>query len=84
MPFALEWRLMMFEAESVFALGALAQIVLQLGLAAVILLRSRGTPQVRLTWLIVVLAVPVLGALLYLLVGEARLGRRRVEKHRRV
>ncbi len=74
----------MFEAESLFALGALAEILLQLGLAALILLRGRGSPQVRLTWLIVVLAVPVIGAIFYLLLGEARLGRRRVLRHRRV
>ena len=74
----------MFEAESLFALGALAEILVQLGLAAVILLRSRGTPQVRLTWLIVVLALPLVGAAFYLLLGEPWLGRRRVARHRRV
>ena len=75
---------MVIEPQSVLAIGAIAQFALQIGLAVFILLRGRGTPQVRLTWLIVILAVPLLGAVMYVLVGEARLGRRRVERHRRV
>ena len=74
----------MFETGSFFALGALAEVGVQLALAAVILLRSRGSPQVRLTWLILVLVVPVVGVIFYLLLGEIRLGRKKIERHRKV
>ncbi len=74
----------MFETGSFFALGALAEVAVQLALAAVILLRSRGSPQVRLTWLILVLAVPVVGVIFYLLLGEIRLGHKKIERHRSI
>lgn len=59
-------------------------LLLRLTLGAVILVRSRKAPSVRLAWLAVVLAVPFLGVLAYLAVGEIRLGRRRVRRYRRV
>ncbi len=56
----------------------------RIGLAGVILLRSRGTPAARLAWLVVLLALPGLGIPAYLLFGEVRLGRRRIERHREI
>lgn len=58
------------------------QYALVLAIAAFILIRSRGTPAVRLAWLVIVFAVPVIGVIAFLLVGEVRLGRRRGERHR--
>jgi cardiolipin synthase len=62
----------------------IAEFTARVAVAAIILLRSRGTPATRLAWLVVVFAVPVAGAIAYLLVGEVRLGRRRRRRHRRI
>ena len=40
-------------------------------LAAVILVRSPGTPAVRLSWLVIVFALPIVGVIAYLLVITA-------------
>ncbi|MHC4415680.1 MAG: cardiolipin synthase [Planctomycetota bacterium] len=61
-----------------------AEFAVKIAFALVILLRSRSTPAVRLAWLVVVFAVPVLGVIAYILVGEIRLGRRRIERHRQI
>ena len=61
----------------------LAEFSLRVILGAVIIVRSRGTPAVRLAWLVLLLAVPVVGLVAYLLFGEARLGRRRLQRYRR-
>lgn len=44
--------------------------LLRLTIAAIIIIRNRSTTAVRLTWVVVVLAVPFIGAALYLLFGE--------------
>jgi cardiolipin synthase len=49
-----------------------------------ILLRGKGRPEARIAWIVVVLAVPLLGITLYLLVGEARLGRQRAKRYRNI
>ena len=48
-----------------------AEFTVRVAFALVILLRSRSTPAVRLAWLVLVFAVPVLGVIAYLLVGDA-------------
>jgi cardiolipin synthase len=48
----------------------------------VIILRSAGTPSVRLAWLAVVLLVPFVGGPAYLLLGGVRLGKDRMRRHR--
>ncbi len=58
-----------------------ADFTARLSLAAVIIIRSRGTPAVRLAWLVLLMAVPVVGIVAYLLFGEPRLGRRRVRRY---
>ena len=65
-------------AEFVPIALVLTEFAVKIVLAAVILLRSRATPAIRLAWLVVVFAVPVVGVIAYLLIGEVRLGRRRV------
>ncbi len=65
------------------SLGAIAMdFTTKIGIISVILVRGRGRASSRLTWIVVILAVPLLGFLLYLLVGEIRLGRRRTSRHR--
>lgn len=45
-----------------------------------ILLRRNRQPESRIAWLVVVVALPYLGALAYLLLGHVSVGRRRVER----
>lgn len=66
------------------ALAVAAEVLLQITIAMVIVGRRRGTPAVRLAWLVIVFALPLVGVALYLLVGEVRLGRRRVARHGRI
>ena len=47
-----------------------------------ILLRKQGSSETRLTWIVLLILVPYLGALLYLLVGAPRFGRHRRRLHR--
>ncbi|MFD0979640.1 cardiolipin synthase [Tropicimonas aquimaris] len=49
-----------------------------------ILLRPHRLPESRMAWMVVVLAVPYLGALIYLLLGETSIGRERTARVRRV
>jgi cardiolipin synthase len=58
-----------------------ADLAARLTVAAIIILRSRGTPAVRMTWLVLLMAVPVVGVIAYLLFGEPRLGRHRVRRY---
>ena len=44
------------------------EFALKVVLAGVIVVRSRGTPAVRLSWLVVVFAIPVVGVVAFLLV----------------
>lgn len=61
-----------------------AELAFRVGLAVVILLRKQGDSTSRLAWLLVVLIFPVVGTVLYLLVGDVRLGRRRIRRHKEV
>ena len=59
-----------------FALVAL----LELAVIARILLRPHRDPASRIAWMVVVAAIPLLGMLAYLLLGEVNIGRRRVAR----
>jgi cardiolipin synthase len=58
------------------------ELLLRVALICVILLRRRPGSPTTLAWIVVILAVPVIGVVLYLLVGEVRLGDRRIKQHR--
>ncbi|MEE8155369.1 MAG: cardiolipin synthase [Phycisphaerales bacterium] len=61
------------------------EFVLKLILVGVILLRGRGgRSTAALAWIVLILAVPIVGLLAYLLIGEVRLGRRRIARHRTI
>ena len=61
------------------------EFVLKFILVSVILLRRRGgRSTAALAWIVLILAVPVIGLLAYLLIGEVRLGRRRIARHREI
>ena len=49
-----------------------------------VLLRPHRNPASRLSWVVVVLAVPVAGMIGYLLLGETNIGRRRAERMQRI
>jgi cardiolipin synthase len=56
-------------------------LLIQGGLIARVLLRSDREPASRLAWIVVILAVPVIGILAYALLGETRIGRRRLTRY---
>ncbi len=61
------------------------EFVLKLILVGVILMRRRGgRSTAALAWIVLILAVPIVGLGAYLLIGEVRLGRRRIARHRTI
>ncbi|MDX2480914.1 MAG: cardiolipin synthase [Desulfuromusa sp.] len=58
-------------------------IVLQILFVVRALLRPHREPASRIAWVVVIVAVPVLGILAYLLFGETSIGRRRVARLRK-
>ncbi len=57
-------------------------ISLQVTFVVRVLLRPHREPASRIAWVVVIVAVPLLGILAYLLFGETCIGRRRVERLR--
>ncbi len=51
---------------------------------SVVIVLRRGSPSTALAWLVVVLAMPIVGTVAYVLVGENRLGRKSSRLHRSV
>ena len=69
----------MTHAQSLFVAEWLLRFVM-----AVIIIQRRRLPSATLAWLVVVAFVPLIGAILYFLIGENRLGRKRSRRHERV
>ena len=59
-------------------------ILLQFLLMLRVLLRPHREPASRLAWIVVILSIPVIGMVSYLLLGETRLGRRRLARYQAV
>ena len=59
-------------------------ILIQAGLIIRILLRRHRDPASRIAWIVVILALPVVGIVSYLLLGETNIGARRAERLRRI
>ncbi len=57
--------------------------VCHLAVAARVMLRPHRQPASRVAWIVVVLALPLIGMIGYLLLGETNIGRRRVERLRK-
>ena len=68
----------LFAGEFFFAL----HVIVQVALTVRVLLRPHREPSSRIAWIVVIIAVPLLGILSYLLLGETNIGRRRVERMR--
>lgn len=56
------------------------ELLVRLTMVGVILLRRRPSSQ-TLAWILVVIGLPIIGTLLYLMMGEIRLGARRIRLH---
>ncbi|WPL15161.1 Cardiolipin synthase [Thiorhodovibrio winogradskyi] len=72
----------MSESSLMASLLLVAHFALQVGIAMRVLLRPHREPAARMTWVILIFALPVAGFVAYLLVGETNIGRRRVERLR--
>lgn len=57
------------------------EFALKLCFITYILLRRPARPTSNLAWILVILVIPLAGVIAYVLVGEARLGRRRTRRH---
>ncbi len=66
-----------------FLIHQLAEWCIRLVMVAVIL-RRRFMPTTALSWLAVIFFLPEVGLVMYLLIGDARLGRKRVRLHQAV
>jgi len=65
---------------SMAALLLAGEFLFRLSIAALVILR-RTRHSSTLAWVVVIMVLPVVGALLYLLTGETRIGRRRSRRH---
>jgi cardiolipin synthase len=61
----------------------IADLAIRIGLSIRILMRGKSVG-VTFAWMTIVLALPYLGALIYLLIGENRLGEQRIARARKV
>jgi cardiolipin synthase len=59
-------------------------ILIQAGFIVRVLLRAHRDPASRIAWIVVILALPVVGIVAYLLLGETNIGRKRVERMKSV
>ncbi len=72
------------DAPFVAAISAIVHVLVQLALCVRVLLRPHREPASRIAWIVVVLAMPVVGIVAYILLGEVNIGRRRVARMREV
>ena len=72
----------MSESSLIASLMLLTHFAFQVGVAMRALLRPHREPAARMTWVVLIFAVPVAGFVAYLLVGETNIGRRRVKRLR--
>lgn len=59
-------------------------VFIQVILIIRVLLRPHRDPTSRVAWVVVILALPVLGILAYLLLGETNIGRKRVDRMNKI
>ncbi len=62
----------------------LSEYAFRLAFALYVLLRRKGRNATTLAWILVILIVPLIGVVLYLLVGEVRIGARRARRHEEI
>ncbi|HRY16680.1 MAG TPA: PLDc N-terminal domain-containing protein, partial [Candidatus Competibacteraceae bacterium] len=71
-------------ASVVTVLFYVLHILAQFGFIARVLLRPHREPTSRIAWVVIILALPLLGILAYILFGEVNIGQRRVARMRAV
>ncbi|MEJ2085542.1 MAG: PLDc N-terminal domain-containing protein, partial [Acidobacteriota bacterium] len=59
-------------------------LLIQIALCVRVLLRPHREPASRIAWIVVIVALPVIGIVAYILLGEVNIGRRRVARMREV
>ncbi|MAC18604.1 MAG: cardiolipin synthase [Phycisphaerae bacterium] len=62
----------------------LGDFLVRMSLAIWVLAQKRRSPESRIGWILLLLGLPFIGTVIFLLVGETRLGRRRIDRHRRI
>lgn len=72
----------MFGIVHLSTLLILAHVAAQIAFVGRAILRPHREPAARLAWIVVILVVPVLGILLYILLGEVNTGRKHIERMR--
>jgi cardiolipin synthase len=65
-------------------IAVVGEFLLRLALIVFILLRRRPHSASTLAWIVVIVLLPLVGVIGYLLLGEVRLGRRRIRRHREI
>lgn len=73
----------MFDPSWIPTILYIAELLLRLGLSLRVIMRRLPTG-VTASWLILILFIPYVGAALYLLVGESRIGRMRAKRERAI
>ena len=74
----------MMNAPLAAAIFAAAHVVIQIGLCVRVVLRPHREPASRVAWIVVIVAMPVVGIVSYILLGEVNIGQQRVERMRAV
>jgi cardiolipin synthase len=59
-------------------------VLVEAALIVRVLLRPHREPASRIAWVVVIVAVPILGMVSYILLGEVNIGRRRIQRMREV
>ena len=65
-------------------LAYIGLVVIELAVIVRVILRPHRDPASRIAWVVVIIALPAVGILVYLLFGETNIGRRRVARAREV
>src|SRR5689334_10898952 len=65
-------------------LGALLLLLIHLAVIARVILRPHREPASRFAWIVMIVALPVIGMVAYLLLGETNIGRGRRRRMREV
>src|SRR5215470_1780166 len=66
------------------ALGAAVLFLIHLAVIARVILRPHREPASRIAWIVMIVALPLIGMIAYLLLGETNIGRRRARRMQKV
>ncbi len=63
------------------SIAVMAEVALQILFAGLVLLRPRIRQSSSMAWILIIIAMPVLGMLLYLVIGNVRPGKERIRRY---